>query len=148
VEELDDGALVIGDNPNGPGEVAIRISEGMIFTARNLLEDYDPQGVDETVELYESDWQHIKDQLDSDHLTQNEIQTIVENADEVWTNGEEYLFALEINGVVKYVRVVDASKYEGAPGHGFEVRTAFKPDRGWAYIRDRINSRGMYQIYP
>jgi len=147
VNDLSDGAIVIGDNPNGPGEIAIHINEGMILTARNLIEDYDPQGVDEKVELYEQRWQHIKDQLGSDHLTKSEIKNVVENADEVWTDGQEYLFVLEVDGVVKYVRVVDASGHKDAPGNGLEVSTAFKPNDGWDYIRDRINYRDMYQIY-
>jgi hypothetical protein len=42
VREVDGGTLVIGDNPNGPGEVVLRISEGMIVSASQTVTD--PRG--------------------------------------------------------------------------------------------------------
>lgn len=78
----------------------------------------------------------------------DEIAETVESADYIYSNGKHYYFVLEIVGEIYVVKVADASKFDGAPGNGLEIRTAFQPDRGWEYINDKIEDENLRKIYP
>lgn len=82
VEELDDGALVIGDNPNGPGEITLHISDGLVVSAAVVIDRY--PGESETPfepVLTDEGWEHI---LDSHpEMTRQLLHQIVENGDQV-----------------------------------------------------------------
>jgi hypothetical protein len=137
VEELDDGALVIGDNPNGPGEVSIRISEGMIVSAsaQRTAEDYRDNDVILNPGKSGIGSEHIKNRNNWDHNklgnTQSEIEQtitkVIQNPDEVYetTGGESarYIKELEVDGDTVIVMLILQKVGEGV----WQVVTGYVP---------------------
>jgi hypothetical protein len=127
VEELDDGALVIGDNPNGPGEVAIRISEGVVVSVSHTIPD-NHRGIqiglpESTIEkiLNKGDWDHNQIGSNRGEVIEN-VRKIVNKPDEIWKDPNQdrwmYVKRIVLNGVE---RIAIAFVTEG------KVRTAFVP---------------------
>ena len=140
MEELDDGALVIGDDPNGPaasGKIAIRISEGTIVSAsaQRTAKDYRDNNVILNPEKSGIGSEHIKNRDNWDHNklgnTQSEIEQtitkVIQNPDEVYetTGGESarYIKELDVDGDTVIVMLILQKVGEGV----WQVVTGFIP---------------------
>ncbi|MEY7849044.1 hypothetical protein AB7C87_07540 [Natrarchaeobius sp. A-rgal3] len=144
--------LIIGDNPGGPGQIALSVYKGILISA-SIVETYpdseygDHSGErseDRTV-LKEEQWRHIQNDHD---VTREEIRRTIENPDELWV-------AENADGIVWYmwVKVIDGKEvvvrgaYVDQLGE-VRIGTSFKPERGYEYVQDWIQGTGANQIYP
>ncbi|OLZ42512.1 hypothetical protein A6E15_16770 [Natrinema saccharevitans] len=139
--------LIIGDNPGGDGQIILRVAEGLIIAADQIVED--PQGVEDEF-LIPTDKSHIEDR-EEPHITQNsEIQRIVEEADEVYTNGYGlYVWVLYEEGTAKIVHGYDHKQIDETDHDRIVLSTAYERINAVSeFIKRLVESKQLNKIYP
>ena len=140
IEQQGDYTLVIGDNPNGQGEIGIQIGNGLILNAVQIVED--PQG--NRVEINREDRHPVQD--DSAHPDSwDEIEEAVRNPDEIWESGRSRFYVKEINGRYLVVR----TRFDGTV---WTVGTAAYEGPSISDVRDLLQRKGFNilgdKVYP
>lgn len=128
--------LIIGDNPNGEGQVVLRLLEGMVVSASATapIDDYRGRkiGVNEGINhiLNRNNWDHNK-LGQSEEEVRETLRKVLQNPDEVYesSQGTYYIKEMFINGDKVIVMVLVAHNSNTAyPGR--EVITGYVPAGG------------------
>ncbi|RLM32589.1 VWA domain-containing protein [Haloarcula sp. Atlit-120R] len=100
IEQHGEYTVVIGDNPNGQGEIGLWIgSNGMIIAATEIVED----PLSDKIEIDRSDNHPIRD--DGSHINNyNDIREVIENPSEIYQNGRHRVYIKQVNGQIYTVR--------------------------------------------
>lgn len=144
--------IVIGDNPDGPGQIELWLLNGLVVSASHTVYDQtrdehvrinDEHNVIEKI-LNKDDWDHSQLGATKEEVLRNLIE-IVENPDEIWKdpdqdrwmytkrmilNGRELIIVLFVmNGEVRSAFVPTHEEYAGATGYSDEYAKWYIQDQ-------------------
>ena len=135
--------IVIGDNPFGDGQLALRMIKGTIVGVDPAYED--PLG--EQIRLPEHTIEKIKDRHPEIGQTNEEVVTtvgkILENADEIYIDDLGWrMYVTEVGDKIMFALV-----YKGKVITAYHPQKEASRERTIQYIKDQIEKYGFEKIY-
>lgn len=139
--------IIVGDNPNAPGKTRLWLLDEFVLFAEEIVEN--PRGVDREF-LIPPNKEHAENR-DQEHFTSNEdIRRVVENANEVYTNGHGlYVWILYEGGSAMIVHGYDHSLLGETKYERIVWSTSYiVSDEIEEFIEYFVNSNLLDQMYP
>ena len=130
---------MIGDNPNGPGEVVLRIIGGMIVSASQTVTD--PRG--RQVEIDRTD----RHPINGKDINHDEIEQVIRNPGQVWEGSEMDHYVRKINGKWVIVRVYrELEKISTAVVKTSKAAAKEYIENEWGLSGNRVYGPGWHKL--